>query len=104
MNTDRRRRLQGAGFGSALLAEGLLLALVPKCPLCVAAMLSFWGLGAGVAGALAPWLRPVALLSAALCALALAVVLRRRAGAPVETGARACCCSERDSSSSGFRL
>ena len=42
MNIERRQQLQGvAGFGGALFAgEGLLLLLLPKCPLCVMAALS----------------------------------------------------------------
>lgn len=38
-------------------APGLLLMLAPKCPLCIAAYLSFLGVGATL---IAPWLRPFA--------------------------------------------
>jgi hypothetical protein len=47
--------------GSALtLALGVALALVPKCPMCIAAYLSVFGLGMAAAGTLAPWCLPVA--------------------------------------------
>jgi hypothetical protein len=67
------------GRASAIISSAgaiLLAALVPKCPLCIAAALSAWGLGA--AAALAPTLRPLLLALAAL-ALAGAEVQRRRA-------------------------
>jgi hypothetical protein len=48
--------------GSGLtLALGVALVLVPKCPMCIAAYLSLFGLGMAAAGALAPWCLPVAL-------------------------------------------
>ena len=50
-------------MGSALtLALGVALALVPKCPMCIAAYLSVFGLGMAAAAALAPWCLPLALL------------------------------------------
>jgi hypothetical protein len=45
-------------------------ALVPKCPLCVAAALSALGVGAAVAHGVAPLLRPVAMALAVGLALA----------------------------------
>jgi hypothetical protein len=48
--------------GSALtLALGVALALLPKCPMCIAAYLSVFGLGMAAAGAIAPWCLPLAL-------------------------------------------
>lgn len=59
----RGRARAGRGrAGSALtLALGVALALVPKCPLCIAAYLSVFGLGMAAAGAIAPWCLPLAL-------------------------------------------
>jgi hypothetical protein len=37
------------------------LALVPKCPMCIAAYLSVFGLGMAAAGAIARWCLPLAL-------------------------------------------
>ena len=56
------------------LASGLLAALLPKCPLCVAAWLSFFGVTLGAAGVALQALRPIAL---AVCASALALSLVR---------------------------
>lgn len=69
MNTKRAR--------SSMHAVGALLplvgaALVPKCPLCVAAMLASLGVGLGAAQTLAPWLR-ASLVGLALAAGALAM-------------------------------
>ena len=64
MATDCCRARAGAGrgrAGSALtLALGVALALVPKCPMCIAAYLSVFGLGMAAAGAIAPWCLPLA--------------------------------------------
>jgi hypothetical protein len=49
-------------LGSALtLALGVALALVPKCPMCIAAYLSVFGLGMAAASAIAPWCWPLAI-------------------------------------------
>ena len=56
------------------LVSGLLAALLPKCPLCVAAWLSFFGVTLGAAGMALEVLRPIAL---AVCAAALGVSLVR---------------------------
>jgi hypothetical protein len=57
-----RARAERGRVGSALtLALGVALALVPKCPMCIAAYLSVFGLGMAAAGALAPWCLPLAL-------------------------------------------
>jgi hypothetical protein len=64
---------------SRVLVPALALALVPKCPLCLAAYLSVIGLTAGAA---APWLRvlqPVLAIAAVLTLGAVVVRLARRA-------------------------
>lgn len=69
MNTPReskRARLGGLGTG---LGSTLLALALPKCPLCAAAYLSVFGLGAGAAGLLISVLRPL-LIAVALAALA----------------------------------
>jgi hypothetical protein len=58
----------GAAFG---------LILMPKCPLCVAAYLVSFGVGASAAHAVAPLIRPAAWLLMAAAALALVASLRR---------------------------
>ncbi len=50
------------------LVSGLLAAAIPKCPLCLAAWLSIFGVTAGALGAAVQVLRPLAL---AVCGLAL---------------------------------
>jgi len=44
----------------------VLAALVPKCPFCIAAALTALGMGAGVSSAVAPVVRPAALVLAGL--------------------------------------
>ena len=61
-----------------MLGPGLLLALAPKCPLCLAAYLSVFGVGAGTAAAVAPWLRPIAITLLGVLAIATAVVWHRQ--------------------------
>ena len=65
MATECCRRQPGAGrarAGSAVtLALGLALALLPKCPMCLMAYLSVFGLGMAAAGALAHWCLPLGL-------------------------------------------
>ena len=67
----RARSARAAG-GATSLGTLLAVALLPKCPLCVAAMLSGLGLGAAATGRLAPLVRPLglALVVAALLAVA----------------------------------
>jgi hypothetical protein len=62
-----------------MIGPGLVLALAPKCPLCLAAYLSVFGVGTGVAAAVAPWLRPVAIALLVVIAIATAVVWVRAA-------------------------
>ena len=73
----------------------VLAALVPKCPLCVAAALSACGLGASAASAVAPAVRPVAfaLVAVATITLVLFAVRRIRAHTRV-SGAGSCCASK----------
>ena len=54
------------------LVSGLLAAAIPKCPLCLAAWLSIFGVTAGALGAAVQVLRPLAL---AVCGLALGLTL-----------------------------
>ncbi len=74
------RRVVARRAGWSVLS-GLLLVLAPKCPLCLAAYLSVLGVGAGMAAALAPWLRPAAavLLVLALGLTVAAWISQRRA-------------------------
>jgi hypothetical protein len=74
---------------AASVSTVILAVLTPKCPLCVAAVLSGLGLGAAGAGAVAPFVRPFAFLLAGLALLSLARAewRRRRAVTP----ARTCC-------------
>jgi hypothetical protein len=56
------------------LASAALAALVPKCPLCLAAYLSIFGVTAGAAGLAVRVLRPLGLV---LCGLSLGFMLVR---------------------------
>jgi membrane protein implicated in regulation of membrane protease activity len=60
-------------------ASGLGFALVPKCPLCLAAYLSALGVGAGVAAPIAVLLRPALLVVAAIAAVVSVAQLARHA-------------------------
>jgi hypothetical protein len=64
-------------WAAALLAlEAAALVLLPKCPLCIAAALALWGVSAGAAWAVAPYLRLLALIAVPL--IAAAWIWRRR--------------------------
>jgi hypothetical protein len=72
----------------ALVPAALVTIAVPKCPLCLAALLSLLGIGVGAAAAIAPLLLPFA---GALAVLGVCLLLwpRRRARArptALETG------------------
>lgn len=71
------------------LGSTALLALVPKCPLCVAAVLSSLGLGAAAASFVGPLLRPFAIAFALVAVVALAAGERRRIRA--RRVAHSCC-------------
>jgi hypothetical protein len=64
------------------LGAALGLALLPKCPLCVAAYLASLGVGADLAGRAAPVVRPLVVAVLAVALLALVAGVRRR---------RSCC-------------
>lgn len=53
--TARKKWWRGA---SGCAGSGILLALLPKCPLCLAAYLGLW-MGTGWAMSLAHWTRPL---------------------------------------------
>jgi hypothetical protein len=48
-----------------MIGSGLTLALVPKCPVCLAADLSVLGVSLGLATPLAHWVQPAAMIAAA---------------------------------------
>jgi hypothetical protein len=60
-------------------ASGLALALLPKCPLCLAAYLTVLGLGTGAAASLAQVLHPLTALVAVLVLALFVVRLAQRA-------------------------
>jgi hypothetical protein len=74
----------------------VLAALIPKCPLCVAAALTAWGVGASAASAVAPAVKPVAFGLMAVAAITLVVFavrrMRSRSRAAAVVGS---CCSSR---------
>ena len=70
-------------MGSVLsLVLGVLAALAPKCPLCLAAYLSIVGVGITGAGALAPILFPVGLALIAVSVAGAALTLKRFSARP----------------------
>jgi hypothetical protein len=70
--------LRRAGSGAVSIGAVIAAALVPKCPLCIAAMLSAAGVGAAVARDLAPFVRGLSLaLAMGLAALVAAAEWRR---------------------------
>jgi hypothetical protein len=98
-NVARRARA-GRGtfarFGGVAsgLGGAVCVALLPKCPLCLAALLSAAGLGAGGAYFLAPLLRPAALGLLGLSSLWLAWIAGRAVGrrARGRLGSNLACC------------
>jgi hypothetical protein len=83
-NTPRRLLSVVTSVGSTA-----LLALAPKCPLCVAAVLSSLGLGAAAASFFGPLLRPFSIAFALVAVTALVVGERRRLQA--RRAAHSCC-------------
>jgi hypothetical protein len=70
-------------FGSVVsLLLGLLAALAPKCPLCLAAYLSIVGVGVTGASQVAPFLLPIGLGLIALSAAGAAITLKRFSARP----------------------
>jgi hypothetical protein len=69
-------------LGATSLAAIVGTALVPKCPLCVAAALSALGLGAAIAQRIAPFVRTLGFAIGAAAVVTLMVLeWRRRRGA-----------------------
>jgi hypothetical protein len=64
-SAGRRGRAARLGRVASSLSGVVGFLLLPKCPLCLAALLGVVGLGAGTASLVAPLLRPAALLLAA---------------------------------------
>jgi hypothetical protein len=88
----RSRLLRASARRAATSLAGLIvLALLPKCPFCVAAYLTALGLSASIAALLAPLLRPAAalVLVAALLACLFAVWRQRRAATTCEAATTA---------------
>jgi hypothetical protein len=83
----RSRLLHASARRAATSLGGLIaLALLPKCPLCIAAYLTAFGLSASIAALLAPLLRPAAalVLVAALLACLFVLWRHRRAATTCE--------------------
>ena len=57
---ERRARWLTHGSSASGLWAALAALLVPKCPLCIAALLMFVGMNATLASAIAPLVRPLA--------------------------------------------
>lgn len=85
MNTRKVHDASKRGFWFAVSQLAILIAaaLVPKCPLCIVAYLTAFGVSAAVANHLAPWLLPAVwgLLAVVTFYVGLRLVQRRRAGA-----------------------
>jgi len=77
MSSGEGGALRRAGKGGASLGALALAVLVPKCPICVAALLSAAGLATAGAREVAPYVRPAAFLVAAVV-VAVAVWSERR--------------------------
>ncbi len=75
--SSRRGKGRAARTARWSFLPGRLLALVPKCPMCLAAYLAVFGVGAGTAALIAPWLRPVGIVLLGAAALATAWILFR---------------------------
>jgi hypothetical protein len=91
----RSARCGRAGGVASSVGTVLCAVLLPKCPLCVAAWLGAAGLGAGAATLVAPFVRPAALLLAALVLLALAWSFARALSARIgpARGQERCACA-----------
>jgi hypothetical protein len=93
-HAERRARARGWTLAATSVAAWIGVALMPKCPVCVAVLLSGLGLGAAWGAALSPFARS-GLWGIAVVALAGTVYMeRRRLSArrdPRRENARACC-------------
>jgi hypothetical protein len=78
-----RRGSRGRAASALTLALGVGLVLVPKCPMCLVAYLSLFGLGMTAASMLSPWCAPLALALIVAAALGLVWSFRRRPPAAV---------------------
>jgi hypothetical protein len=77
----------------SLLGSTLIVALLPKCPLCIAAYLAAFGLSASAAGAAALLVRPAAWSLAAMAVGAFVFAgwrARKMTSQPVATDADCC--------------
>ena len=88
-----RSALRRASGVVTSVAAGAAALLVPKCPLCVAAMLAALGVGTSVASALAPLVRPIAFLLLAAAVVGVAVSTWRRRVENEAAPSRDCSCS-----------
>ena len=94
LRAELRRVLPGLGsFGSLALAL-----LLPKCPLCIAAVLSGAGVGAAAAALMAPYLKPLAYVAA--IARFMVLLWRHRGAGPKRSGTHCCACSQSSASGS----
>lgn len=84
------RKLRDVAAVASTAGAFALAALVPKCPLCIAVVLSAWGVGATTAGMVAPGVRP-ALLAIAAALLVVHAVTRGRARSSDGGLDRHCC-------------
>jgi hypothetical protein len=98
-NTRPTPEIRAAGASGAIssLGSAACLALLPKCPMCVAAFLAAAGLGAESASAIAPFVRPFAVATTAMALFVFiglawrALVLRRRGSVRVDRSFIGCC-------------
>ena len=88
--TSTRKAPELTVHAASSVGAALVALLVPKCPLCVAAYLGAFGASAAVAHGAAPFVRPVALLAAAMALVALGIGAWRAR----KTRRTASCCGE----------
>jgi hypothetical protein len=100
---ETRARLGRFSVAISSVGTVVLAALIPKCPLCVAAALSAWGVGAAAASAMAPAVRPIAmvLMAVATLTLGLFAVRQLRNHARRTAVAGSCCATPAPRSRSG---
>jgi hypothetical protein len=76
---SRSRLSRPSRLSWGAVVSGVALALLPKCPLCLAAYLTVFGVGTGAAASLAQVLHPVTALVAVVVLALFVVRLARRA-------------------------